>query len=43
MEMMINIHIEGANQPVVLPIAKATVFVQELDRNGKKWHIGKTC
>lgn len=41
--MMINIHIEGADQPVVLSIAKATVFVRELDRSGKKWHMGKTC
>ena len=43
MEMMINIHIEGTDQPVVLPIAKATVFAQELDKSGKKWRMGKTC
>ncbi len=43
MEMMVNIHMEGAEQPVGRPIAKATVFAQELDRSGKKGRMGKTC
>ena len=33
--MMINIHIEGAEQPIVLPINKAKVFAKELDKAGK--------
>jgi hypothetical protein len=41
--MMINIHIDGTDQPIVLPIEKATVFAKELDKAGKKWRMGKTC
>lgn len=41
--MMINIHIEGDEQPIVLPINKAKVFAKELDKAGKKWRMGKTC
>jgi hypothetical protein len=40
--MMVNIHIEGTDQPVVLPINKATAFALELDKSGKKWRLGKT-
>jgi hypothetical protein len=40
--MMINIHIDGADQPIVLPIEKAAVFAKELDRAGKTWRLGKT-
>lgn len=40
--MMITIHIEGAELPVVLDTKKATVFAQELDRAGKKWRLGMT-
>jgi ATP-dependent Clp protease adapter protein ClpS len=42
-EIMINIHIEGADTPVVLPMNKATTFAKELERAGKKWRLGKTC
>jgi len=42
-DMMITFHIDGTNQPVVLPVEKASDFAKKLDWAGKKWRLGKTC
>jgi len=42
--MMINFHVTGIEQPIMVPIGKkADIFAKELDRAGKKWRLGKTC
>ena len=42
-DMMITIHIDGAEQPVVIDMNKITPVIKELERAGKKWRLGKTC
>jgi hypothetical protein len=41
--MFIEFHIEGLNQPQLIPVGKkASDFALELEKRGKKFTLGKT-
>jgi len=40
--MFVEIHVEGIEQPYVLPIEKASKIVATLETKGKKFRLGKT-
>jgi hypothetical protein len=42
-DMMITIHIEGAENALVVDMAKVQPVIKELERAGKVWRLGKTC
>jgi hypothetical protein len=42
-DMMITIHIDGVETPLVMDLGKVQPVIKELERAGKKWRLGKTC
>jgi len=41
--MMIKIHIDGIIEPIAMTPGHAAIICAELERAGKKWHLGSTC
>jgi hypothetical protein len=41
--MFIEIHIDGLKNAQIIAIEKAALLVQELEKRGKRFRIGKTC
>lgn len=40
--MFIEIHIDGIENPHLIPIEKASFVGKELEKRGKKFRLGKT-